>query len=113
MRMNLMGKITKKLEEREYTMQQKSRKLAEDIEQQKIREKKLLEELEQTKNQYDESMKAVMNSTLDVKLKEFFQDLKEYDRYEKDAKKPDFDAIDATSTEEEVSRIFNQIQMQS
>ena len=54
-----------------------------------------------------------MNSTLDAKLKEFFQEQKEYDKYEKDVKKPDLDKLDIRSSEEEVSRIFNQIHMQS
>ena len=42
------------------------------MKEQNIREEKLKEEIENLKNQYDESMKAIMNSTLDAKLKEFF-----------------------------------------
>ena len=52
-------------------------------------------------------MKAIMNSTLDAKLKEFFKEQKEYDKFEKDVKKPDLDRLDVRSSEEEVSRIFN------
>ena len=85
--------------------------MLEVINQQRAREERLREELAQTKNQYEESMKAIVNSTLESKLKDFFQEQKEYDRYEKDAKKPDLDRLDVRSAEEEVSRIFTQIEM--